>query len=128
MSPNPRALRLGDQIQFEVSDIIRNRLRDPRKGFITITGVDVTDDLRAARIYVSALGEPDALRQALEMLDHARGFIRSELGQRIKVRFVPEISFKGDDSAARGIKMDKLLDDLKAGRLPHDDGEDEGSR
>lgn len=126
MSPNPRALRLGDQIQFEVSDIIRNRLRDPRKGFITITGVEVTDDLRSARIFVSALGEKDELRQALELLDHARGFIRTELGQRIKVRFVPEISFKGDDSAARGIKMDRLLDDLKAGRLPadlDDDGE-----
>lgn len=127
MSPNPRALRLGDQIQFEVSDIIRNRLRDPRKGFITITGVEVTDDLRSARIFVSALGEKDDLRQALDLLDHARGFIRTELGQRIKVRFVPEISFKGDDSAARGIKMDRLLDDLKAGKLPadlDDDGED----
>lgn len=121
MSPNPRALRLADQIQFEISDIIRNRLRDPRKGFITITGVEVTDDLRAARVFVSALGEPAELLQALDLLNHARGFIRTELGQRVKVRFVPEISFKGDDSAARGIKMDKLLDDLKAGRLLSDD-------
>ena len=100
MSPNPRAFRLADQIQFEVSDILRNRLRDPRKGFITITAVEVADDLRSAKIFVSALGDDNALPEALALLDRARGFIRTELASRIQVRFVPEIHFRADDSAS----------------------------
>lgn len=118
MSPNPRAHRLGDQIQYELSDIILNRLRDPRKGFITITAVEVADDLRSAKVFVSALGEEGALEQALELLGHARGFLRSELAGRIQVRYVPEIHFRPDDSAARGVQMDRLLRDLREGRLP----------
>lgn len=118
MSPNPRSHRLGDQIQFELSDIIRNRLRDPRKGFITITAVEVADDLRSAKVFVSALGEEGALEQTLELLRHARGFLRSELASRIQVRYIPEIHFRADNSAARGVEMDKLLRDLREGRLP----------
>lgn len=123
MSPNPRAFRLADQIQYEVSDIVRNRLRDPRKGFITITAVEVADDLRAAKIFVSALGDENALPEALALLERARGFIRSELASRIQVRFVPELHFRADDSATRGVRMDKLLRDLREGKLPADDGE-----
>lgn len=121
MSPNPRALRLADQIQGEISDILRNKLRDPRKGFITITAVEVTPDLRSARVFVSALGGPAELQEALDLLERARGFIRRELGARIQMRFVPELSFRGDDSAARGVRIEKLLDDLREGRTP--DGE-----
>ncbi|MDZ4803814.1 MAG: 30S ribosome-binding factor RbfA [Candidatus Eisenbacteria bacterium] len=124
MSPNPRAFRLADQIQFEVSDIIENKLRDPRRGFLTITGVDVTDDLRTAKIHVSALGGPEELKAAVALLDHARGFVRSELARRIRVRFIPEIYFKADDSAARGVHMDQLLHDLREGKLPADDDEE----
>jgi ribosome-binding factor A len=124
MSPNPRAFRLADQIQFEVSDILENKLRDPRRGFLTITGVDVTDDLRTAKIYVSALGGPDDLKKAVELLEHARGFVRSELARRIRVRFMPEIYFRPDDSAARGVRMDRLLDDLRDGKLPPDEDEE----
>lgn len=127
MSPNPRAFRLADQIQFEVSDIIRNSLRDPRKGFITITAVEVADDLRSAKIFVSALGDASALTDTLSLLDHARGFIRSELASRIKVRFVPEIHFRADDSATRGVHMDKLLRDLREGKLPDEDAEPDES-
>jgi ribosome-binding factor A len=126
MSPNPRALRLADQIQFEISDIIRNRLRDPRKGFITITAVEVTPDLRAARVFVSALGGPEELASALALLEHARGFLRTELGKRVQTRFVPELSFRADDSAARGIRIDRILDDLKQGRTPDEPEGGEG--
>jgi ribosome-binding factor A len=126
MSQHPRSLRLADQIQLEISDIIRNKLRDPRKGFITITGVEVSGDLRSARVFVSALGDPDDLHRAIELLDHARGFIRSELGSRIRARFIPEITFKPDDSAARGIRIDKLLDELKRGSPAGDEGKGEG--
>jgi ribosome-binding factor A len=125
MSPNPRAFRLADQIQAEISDVLRNKLRDPRKGFITITAVEVTDDLRAAKVFVSALGGPADLAAALELLERARGFIRRELGARIQTRFVPELIFRGDDSAARGLRIDRLLDDLKEGKTPGEGGEGE---
>ncbi|HEX7878070.1 MAG TPA: 30S ribosome-binding factor RbfA [Candidatus Eisenbacteria bacterium] len=121
MSRNPRAFRLADQIQFEVSDILENKLRDPRRGFLTITGVEVTDDLRSAKIFVSALGPPEELTKAVELLQHARGFVRSELARRIRVRFMPEIHFRPDDSATRGVEMDKLLRDLRDGKLPPDE-------
>ena len=64
MTTNPRAFRLADQIQFEVSDILEHKLRDPRRGFLTITGVEVTNDLRSAKIFVSALGGPEDLKGA----------------------------------------------------------------
>ncbi len=121
MSPNPRAFRMADQIQVEISDIIRTKLRDPRKGFITITAVEVTNDLRAARVFVSALGGPEDLDQAIDLLERARGFIRHELGARIQARVVPELTFRRDDSAARGVRVEKLLDDLKEGKLPGDE-------
>jgi ribosome-binding factor A len=126
MSQNPRAFRMADQIQLEISDILRNKIRDPRKGFITITAVEVTNDLKTAKIFVSALGDKADLLAALDLLNHAKGFIRTELGSRISARFVPELVFRADESAARGVRIEKLLDDLKEGRLPDDDeGADE---
>lgn len=130
MSQNPRALRLADQIQYEISDIIRNKIRDPRKGFITITAVEMTDDLRAARVFFSALGNPTDepegdLEKAQALLEHARGFIRTELGHRIKVRFVPDLIFKSDKSAFTGLQMDRLLHDLREGKLPAEAEDDE---
>ena len=125
MPQNPRAFRMADQIQLEISDILRNRIRDPRKGFITITAVEVTNDLKTAKVFVSALGEKADLAAALDLLNHAKGFIRTELGSRIKARFVPELVFRADESAARGVRIEKLLDDLKEGRLPDEEDEDE---
>lgn len=125
MPQNPRAFRMADQIQLEISDILRNRIRDPRKGFITITAVEVTNDLKTAKVFVSALGEKADLAAALDLLNHAKGFIRTELGSRIKARFVPELVFRADESAARGVRIEKLLDDLKEGRLPNEEDEDE---
>ncbi len=121
MSPNPRSLRMADQIQSEISDILRNKLRDPRKGFITITAVEVTSDLRSAKVFVSALGDEEELDKAVELLTHARGFIRSELGSRIRARIIPEIFFKPDNSAARGVRIEKILGDIKDGRTDGDD-------
>ena len=130
VSQNPRALRLADQIQYEISDIIRNKIRDPRKGFITITAVEMTDDLRAAKVFFSALGNPTDepegdLEKARALLEHARGFIRTELGHRLKVRFVPDLLFKSDKSAFTGLQMDRLLHDLREGKRPAEAEDDE---
>jgi ribosome-binding factor A len=108
MSPS-RAERLAEVIRTEVSEIIQRELRDPRIGFISITDVEVSGDLRHAKIFVSVLGDAEAKRQTMVGLEHARGHIRSVLGARLAVRFVPEVAFRLDDSIERGARVSTLL-------------------
>jgi len=112
MSHRPE--RLAEAIKQEVSDLIRDEIKDPRIGFATITGVDVSSDLKYAKIYVSILGNADARGQAMTALKKATGFIRTELGRRIRLRHVPDISFKLDESLDNGDKVLKLLDEVKS--------------
>jgi ribosome-binding factor A len=111
MSQSPRAGRLGDLIQAELGDILLRRFKDPGKGFFTVTGVTVTRDLRLAKVYVSALN-PRELEEALAVLERAKGFLRSELGQRIRVRFLPELRFCPDRAAESGQRVEQLLREL----------------
>ncbi len=108
-----RLTRLGQQIQEEVSEIIHRRIKDPRIGFVTITGVRVTADLSFAYIYVSAMGSSEQVDQSFKCLTGAAGFIRSELGRRLRVKHVPELRFKYDDSPQRGAKIESMLKELK---------------
>lgn len=108
---NPRALRVADQIQIELADIIQRRLKDPRRGFITLTGVDLTSDLKLAKVYVSAL-EADDLEQGLATLKRAKGFLRHQLGQRIRLRHVPDLHFFADQSVEQGQRIEELLREL----------------
>lgn len=104
-----RPERVQAAIKKEISKIIHSELKDPRIGFITITRVDVTPDLRYARIYFSILGEEETKQQSLEGLKSATGFIRRLIGQRLNLRFVPEIVFKRDDSLEYSIHLDEKL-------------------
>jgi ribosome-binding factor A len=104
-----RAERLAEVIRTEASEIIQRELRDPRIGFISITGVEVSGDLRHAKIFVSVLGDAEAKRRTMAGLVHARGHIRSVLGARLALRFVPEIAFRLDDSIERGMRVSTLL-------------------
>lgn len=113
MQPKRRAQRMALQIQHEVSLIVTRTMRDQRVGFVTVTGVDLSPDLRYARIFVSALGSEKEQAQALETLRHASGWIRHELGQRIRIRFLPEIEFRADTSRQYGERIDHLLEGLK---------------
>ena len=108
---SPRVQRVADQIQIELSDIIHRRLKDPRRGFITLTGVDLTPDLKVARVYVSAL-EAEDLVQGLATLKRAKGFLRHQLGQRVRLRHVPELSFFADQSVKEGQRIEELLREL----------------
>jgi ribosome-binding factor A len=108
--------RLGGQIQEEVSDIIRRKLKDPRLGFITITRVHVTGDLRHATVYVSVMGSEEEIESNLGYLDGASNFIRSELGKRIRVKHIPDLKFRYDDSGVTGARIEKLLRHLKKGQ------------
>lgn len=108
-----RPERLAEAIKKEVSDLLREELKDPRIGFVTITGVEVTKDLRYANIYASVLGSRTEQKASIEALQKAQGFIRSELGRRIRLRYTPEITFKLDESISRGSRLIALMAEVK---------------
>ena len=110
-----RPSRVAEQIKKEVSLILPQELKDPRLGFITVTAVEVTNDLRYAKIFFSVLGNEQEEKSTLEALNKAKGFIRTEIGKRIRLRFTPEISFVLDKSLEQGARINKLLSDFELG-------------
>lgn len=100
-------------IQREVSNIIHNELKDPRLGFITITHVELTPDLRYAKVYFSVLGKEEDYKKTKIALENASGFIRSLIAQRLRLRFAPEIVFKEDKSSEYSIRIQEVLDQIK---------------
>jgi ribosome-binding factor A len=113
-APN-RPERVGQQIQAALAELMsRGKLRDPRIGFITITGVKVSADLRTARVFYSMLGTDEAREETQRGLDAAKGFVRREISSALKLRYSPEIFFTFDESVAEGDKIDRLLREVKA--------------
>jgi ribosome-binding factor A len=108
-----RQSRVGEQIKKELSQLIQQELKDPRIGFLTITGVDVTGDLSQAKVYLSVLGTDEQKKDTLAALAKANGFLRSEIGKRIRLRKVPELLFKTDTSVDYGIRIESLLHQLR---------------
>jgi len=109
---NVRIHRVAEQIKKEVSQLIQNELKDPRVGFITVTDVEVTGDLQEATIYISILGNESQKQDSFEGLKKAEGFIRREVGKRIRLRHTPEISFVFDGSIEYGNKIEKILSQI----------------
>lgn len=112
MSQSRRPQRLALQIQHEISLIISRNVKDPRVGMVTVTGVDLSPDLRYARVFVSVMGT-EKREETIEALNHAAGWIRRELGQRVRMKFLPEIAFREDVSQEYGEHIDSLLDKIK---------------
>lgn len=106
---NYRPRRIADLLKREISDIILRQLRDPRIGFVTLTRVKVTPDLRLARIYFSTISTEKPNRESLIGLNSAMEYIRSELKKRIRIRFVPNLEFIIDDSLDYIAKIEKLI-------------------
>ncbi|MBR6711870.1 MAG: 30S ribosome-binding factor RbfA [Selenomonadaceae bacterium] len=104
-----RIEKLQELIKQEMSKMLLTDLKDPRIGFVTVTDVEMTGDLREAKIYVSVMGGAEQVKSSLEGLNSALGFIRREIGQRIRLRFTPEISFALDTSLDYGDHIQKLL-------------------
>ena len=104
--------RVAEAIKKEVSIIVHDELRDPRLGFVTITGVELTQDLRYAKIFFSVLGGDQDYKRTKEALDSALGFIRRLIAQRIRLRLAPEIVFKEDRSSEYSIKIQEVLDEI----------------
>ena len=120
-----RSHRVGDLIQQEVSALLLRGLKDPRIGFVTLTAVEVTTDLRHARIYFTVLGDEKAREENSRGLNSAIPFIRRELGKHLRLRFVPELTFQYDTSLEYGNRIDALLRDLNPGEgNDRDDSED----
>ncbi len=112
MQPSRRPQRLALQIQHEVSLMISRDMKDRRIGFVTVTGIHMSPDLRHAKIYVSLMGSESEKKESLETLNHAAGWIRHELGQRIRMKFTPEILFLTDTSQDYGEHIDRLIDEI----------------
>ncbi len=108
-----RKEKVQDAIQKEVSDIIRNELKDPRLGFITITRVEASDDLRHAKIFYSVLGKEEEYKKTDEALKSALGLIRRLLAERIQLRFAPEIMFRMDKSGMYSVRIEEVLNEIK---------------
>jgi ribosome-binding factor A len=104
-----RATRIGEQMKKELSDIIGRKLKDPRIGFVTVTDVRVTGDLQQAKVYITVLGDEEQRQNTLKGLAKAKGFIRSEIGQRIRLRKTPEIYFEIDESIDYGNRIESLI-------------------
>lgn len=102
----PRVNRLNEEMKKYISNIIRNELRDPRISMMTsVVAVDITRDLRYATIYISVLGDEEEKLQTITALEKSSGYVRREVGKKIKTRYTPEIIFKLDESIEKGIEM-----------------------
>jgi ribosome-binding factor A len=106
-----RSSRLGEQIQRDLSDLIRLEVRDPRVGQVTVTEVEVSRDLSHAKVYVTSLAGAEEAAQTVAALQRAAGFLRSRLAQALKARTVPELHFVYDESVERGLKLSRLIDE-----------------
>ena len=104
-----RAVRVNALLQRELGTMISEELRDPRISFPTVTEVEITDDLRSARVFVSVLGDEEAAKKTMAALENAKPFLRRELGSRTDLRFVPELTFVPDRSAERAVRVARLL-------------------
>lgn len=106
-----RTLRVAEQIQRELAELIRLELKDPRVGMATLTDVEVSADYTHAKVFFTTLGTADQIAAATTGLNHAAGFLRHELGQRIKLRGIPQLHFIYDESVARGVRLSRLIDE-----------------
>lgn len=116
-----RADRVSEEILKEISNIIRNDMKDPRLGFVSVMRVELSRDLRHANVYVSVMGSDDEKKKTMDALAHGAGFIRVLLGQRLKLRASPEVVFHLDDSIERSVRISSILKQV----LPEDEGERE---
>lgn len=104
--------RLAEEFKKEISNIIQNEIKDPRVGFVSIINVQVSGDMRHAKVFVSILGNDHDINDTMAALKSATGFIRREVARRIQLRYTPEIVFVYDDSIVHGAKISKMLHEV----------------
>lgn len=124
---NDRARRVGQAVQVELGRIFIKGLKDPRIGFLTITGVKMTPDLRSGTVFYSVFGDEAAKRETAAGLRAASGFLRREVGRALTLRHTPDLRFVYDESIDRGARIEELLQEVKKqeqGEPPAEDGGD----
>jgi ribosome-binding factor A len=117
----PRSSRIAEQLQRELSELIRRQVKDPRVHLVTITDVDVSPDLSNAKVLISVLGSDSPQPEVTNALNHAAGFLRHTLGRTLKLRSIPELRFQYDDTLDRAARLDALI---KRANAPPQDGGD----
>jgi ribosome-binding factor A len=107
-----RISRVGEEIKKELSILLQREMKDPRIGFVTVTAVEVTSDLQLAKVFISVFGNEEQRQASLAGLQKAKGFLRSEIGKRVKLRHVPDFVFKLDQSIDYGNKIETILREI----------------
>jgi len=113
-----RTARLAQQFQQEIATIIHRELKDPRLGFVTITHVELSKDLRHAKVFYSCLGDPEERTRSQDALDHAAHFIYGLIKKRFRLKAIPELAFRYDESIAESIALSEVLDQIKRPQQP----------
>ncbi len=117
-----RTDRVNALLQRELGTLISEELRDPRIAFATVTSVETSADLRTARVFVSVLADEEGVRATMTAVEEARPYLRRELGRRTELRYVPDLTFVSDRSAARATRISKLLREAREGAGDSGDG------
>ena len=107
-----RSQRIQELLLEEISKLLQSGLKDPRIGFTTLTRVEVSDNLKHAKVFVSVMGTEEEKSDTLEALKSAKGFIRNSLGKNLYLRYLPELEFKIDENAEHVEKITKIINDL----------------
>jgi ribosome-binding factor A len=108
-----RLERVEHEIVRELSELLLKELKDPRVGFVTITGCKVSPDLRSARVFASPMGDNRATAQTMRGLESAAGYLSVELGKRLGMRRTPTVTFVRDESIERGVRLTTMIDEVK---------------
>jgi ribosome-binding factor A len=118
--------RVNESVRAVVADAVGS-LKDPRIGLVTVTGVEVTSDLREATVFVSVLGNARTRRETLAGLESAHGVLQAHINRELNLRRTPTLAFSYDDTVERGVEMSKLIDDLTAELPERDEDDDAGN-
>lgn len=110
-----RSERVAEEIRKEVATMLFGEIHDPRIGFVTITKVQVSKDLRHAKVYFSIIGSDEEKEKTMEGLQSSSGYMRREIGKRLKLRYFPELTFKFDDSLEYASRIEKIIKEIKSG-------------
>lgn len=114
-----RTGRVAEQIQRELADLIQMEIKDPRVGMVTLTGVEVTQDYAHAKVYFTTMKSAEQAPKAQAGLEHAAGFLRSQLAHRMKLRIMPQLHFIYDTSVEHGVRLSQLIDEAISSDKAH---------
>lgn len=118
--PTDRLRRVAEQLRRELASLLRDEVKDPRVRMVSLSGIEVSRDLGHAKVYISVLGDEAAVSAALEGLTRAEGFLRRELGRRMRLRAIPHLHFLHDTSMEQGARINELLEQAKQQRPPEE--------